>query len=222
MSHKKENNSDASDNVGHDDKPDRGIRIEINDDDRAEPFEGRETELDEDGKIEVEDGLLNQPEAEPSSAEDEEAAASESDRYLRLAAEFDNYRKRTAREFGEIVRTANMRLLRSLVEIIDNFERAMNHENGEDDGDAYRKGVELIYNQLTELLQKEQVTVIESIGKPFDPALHEAMMQVDSNEYGEGIVCQEIQKGYKIDDKVLRHARVVVSRGSSDNKKENK
>ena len=148
------------------------------------------------------------------------ADEAESERYLRLAAEFDNYKKRTAREFGEVFKRANERLLRSLIEIIDNFERALSHESDDNGGEAYRKGIELIYNQLGELLSKEQVTAIESIGQPFDPHYHEAIMQAESEEYGEGIVCQEIQKGYKIDDKVLRHARVSVSKGAPESKKE--
>lgn len=155
-------------------------------------------------------------ETAPPTEEESESEA-ESERFLRLAAEFDNYKKRTSREFGEVIRTANVRLLRELVEIIDNFERAMSHNGADNDGDAYRKGVELIYNQLSDLLQKENVTAIESVGQPFDPVYHDAMMQVESDEYDEGIVCQEIQKGYRIDDRVLRHARVVVSRGSSKN-----
>ncbi len=149
---------------------------------------------------------------ESSSPKKEETDVEvESDRYLRLAAEFDNYKKRTAREFGQIIRTANLRLLREIVDIVDNFERALKDDAGNNEG--YRKGVELIYNQLFNLLKKENVKPIDSVGKPFDPNHHEAMMQAQSDEYDEGVVCQEIQKGYIIDDMVLRHARVVVSNG---------
>lgn len=149
------------------------------------------------------------------SPETVEAAAAEieSERFLRLAAEFDNYKKRTAREFEEIVRRANFRLLRELVDILDNFERALESDAVRENGEAYRKGVELIYNQLADLLAKEDVTSIEAVGRPFDPHCHEAIMQVESEEFDEGIVCQEIQRGYTLGDRVLRHARVVVSRG---------
>ncbi|MEE9442936.1 MAG: nucleotide exchange factor GrpE [candidate division Zixibacteria bacterium] len=148
---------------------------------------------------------------------------SESERYIRLAAEFDNYKKRTAREFGNLIRTANARLLRSLVEIADNFERALDKNNSNDNVDAYIQGIELIYNQITELLSKENVKPIEAVGRAFDPNLHEAMMQQESDEYEEGIVIQEIQKGYQIDEKVLRHAGVIVSSGSKtkNDKEEN-
>jgi molecular chaperone GrpE len=137
----------------------------------------------------------------------------ESDRYLRLAADFDNYRKRTAREFDEIVRTANARLLLSLVEVVDDFERALDEEAVQGDAEAYRRGVELIYAKLRELLHRERVVVMEALGVPFNPAYHEAMMQQPSDEYPEGVVCGIVQKGYLLGDKVLRHARVIVSNG---------
>jgi len=143
----------------------------------------------------------------------EEKLKEKEDRFLRLAAEFDNYKKRTAREFGELVKTANARLLRSLVEITDNFERAVQTDDNGEAGESYKKGVELIYNQMVDLLKKENVTPIEAVGQPFDPNVHEAMMQQPSEEYDEGVIIAEIQKGYRLQDKVLRHARVIVSSG---------
>ncbi|MDD4053169.1 MAG: nucleotide exchange factor GrpE [candidate division Zixibacteria bacterium] len=137
----------------------------------------------------------------------------ESDRYLRLAADFDNYRKRTAREYNEIVRTANARLLQSLVAVVDDFERALFDEAAREEVDAYRRGIELIYNKLRDLLKRERVAVMDVLGKPFDPEYHEAMMQQPSDEYPDGIICGIVQKGYLLDDKVLRHARVIVSSG---------
>ena len=97
---------------------------------------------------------------------------------------------------------------------MDNFERALSTEVSDDNGEAYHKGVELIYNQLSDLLKKENVSCIPAVGEVFNPSYHEAMMQAASEEYDEGIVCQEIQKGYRIEDRVLRHARVVVSSGT--------
>jgi molecular chaperone GrpE len=160
-------------------------------------------------EIEI-DGETAAAPKKPAEKEDE------SERYLRLAAEFENFKKRTAREYSDVVRTANARIIRELVEIQDNFERALTAESGTHNLEAFRQGVELIYNQLTELLKKEQVQPIETVGKPFDPNLHEAMMQQPSNEYGDGIVCGEVQKGYLIGDKVVRHARVIVSTGPAD------
>ncbi|MEZ5359085.1 MAG: nucleotide exchange factor GrpE [Candidatus Zixiibacteriota bacterium] len=150
-----------------------------------------------------------------------EERESESERYMRLAAEFDNYKKRTAREFGDLIKTANARLLRSLVEIADNFERAIQADDNGGNGESYKKGVELIYSQLMDLMKKENVTPIEAVGQPFDPNVHEALMQQPSAEYDEGIIVNEIQRGYKLEDKVLRHARVVVSSGQPQSEENN-
>ncbi len=171
--------------------------------------------------IDIEDGASGNEADSPRTNDVEEKTQNsidekqetESERYLRLAAEFDNYKKRTAREFSEVVKSANARLLRELIEILDNFERALVKNASENNFDSYRKGVELIYNQLTELLRKENVTPIEAVGSPFDPNQHEAMMQQPSDQYAEGVVAQELQRGYKLDSRVLRHARVIVSSG---------
>jgi molecular chaperone GrpE len=160
--------------------------------------------------------------AAPSTEEKlPESEETESDRYLRLAADFDNYRKRTAREFDEITRSANARLLQSLVTVVDDFERALVEEAARGEVDAYRQGVELIYGKLQGLLTRERVTVMDVLGKPFDPAFHEALMQQRSDEYPDGVICGVVQKGYLLGDKVLRHARVIVSggRGAVDDEK---
>lgn len=182
-------------------------KTEINDAESS----GREIEIEE----QSDDASKSQADEEVAEPEKKETAPpeTESERYIRLAAEFDNYKKRTAREFGDLIKTANSRLLRSLIEIADNFERALDKNNSNDNVDGFKQGIELIYNQITELLNKENVKPIESIGKIFDPNLHEAMMQQESDAYDEGIVMQEIQKGYQIDQKVLRHAGVIVSSG---------
>jgi molecular chaperone GrpE len=178
--------------------------------DSTKPAKNEEKTSADEVEIGIEPEEISQDQGDSEVSDEVE---DESDRYLRLAAEFDNYKKRTAREFGQIIRTANLRLLREVVDIVDNFERALKDDAGNNEG--YRKGVELIYNQLFNLLKKENVKPIESVGKPFDPNHHEAMMQAQSDEYDEGVVCQEIQKGYIIDDVVLRHARVVVSNGKT-------
>jgi len=137
------------------------------------------------------------------------------DRLLRNAAEFDNYKKRQARLYEDMVRTANDRVLSDLLEIVDNLERAVEHAaaDNNDANDGLRRGAELILTQMKDLLTRYEVTPIEALGKPFDPNLHEALMQVQSDEYDEGIVAMEINKGYKRGDRVIRHARVGVSTG---------
>ncbi|MCK5126488.1 MAG: nucleotide exchange factor GrpE [candidate division Zixibacteria bacterium] len=176
---------------------------------------------DGDSEVKAEDSESSNQETDAAPVE-EEPRESESERYMRLAAEFDNYKKRTAREFGDIIKRANFRLLQSLVEIADNFERAIESKEDGNNIEGYKKGVELIYSQLAELLKKENISSIEAVGKAFDPNLHEAMMQQESDEYDEGIVIMDVQKGYQLDDKVLRHARVIVSSGKKKSEDENK
>lgn len=146
------------------------------------------------------------------------------DRLLRSMADFDNFKKRTARQFEDIVRTANDRLIAELLEIVDNFERALEHNSAsgadDDTADAVRQGTELIYNQMIELLKRYDVRPIESLGKPFDPKFHEALMTVASEEYAEGVVAVEITRGYMQGTRVLRHARVGVSSGESEQENE--
>ena len=159
--------------------------------------------------------------AEAEAVEDVEVEATEptledqivqlNDRHLRLAAEFDNYKKRTAREWVDRVKSANSELLYELLDTTDNFERALAVEHPDS---AYAEGVKLIFQQLQSLLQKHGVSAIPALGEAFDPDLHDALLHMDSDEYEEGIVCQEIRRGYKLHDRVLRHAQVAVSKGA--------
>lgn len=146
----------------------------------------------------------------------EEKLKEKEDRFLRLAAEFDNYKKRTARQFENMTISSVERVITPLLEVVDNFQRALDSADRNSDFESLKKGMELIYQQLQGILEREGVEEIEAVGKPFDPNLHDAMMQVASDEYGEGIVVQEMMKGYRIKDKVIRHARVVVSKGAPE------
>ncbi len=143
------------------------------------------------------------------------------DQKLRALAEADNHRKRMARQFETVTRAANDRLLGEFLDVVDNLERALEHDaangNSEDtNGAAVREGTALIHQQMLDLLTRHQVRPIDAVGRPFDAAWHEALMQVASDEYDEGIVVSEIRKGYMIGDRVLRHARVAVSRPPED------
>jgi molecular chaperone GrpE len=148
----------------------------------------------------------------------EEELAEQNDRFLRLAAEFDNYRKRTAREWQDRVRSANAELLHDLLEIVDNFERALAVEHEES---AYADGVRMILQQLQAQLEKWGVQVIPALGETFDPARHDALLHVASPDYDEGQVCQEIRRGYMLHDRVLRAAQVAVSKGAEETGNEN-
>jgi len=144
------------------------------------------------------------------------------DKLLRTAAEFDNYKKRIARQYEEIINSANDRIIFDLLEIVDNFERALVHDNDKSDFESFRKGIDLIVNQFKDLLKRYNVTPIEALGKTFDPNLHEAFMQISSDEYKEGLVAVEITRGYKMGNRILRHSKVGVSKGKEekDNEKE--
>ncbi len=137
------------------------------------------------------------------------------DRFLRLAAEFDNYKKRTARQYEEIIRSSNEDLIVRLLEVVDNFHRALDAAEKSSDYESLLKGMELIYQHFDELLKREGVERIEAVGQKFDPNLHDAMMQMDSDEYPEGTVVKEFAVGFKLNGKVIRHTRVAVSGGKA-------
>ena len=151
----------------------------------------------------------NLPQEEVQELEELAAVQKERDEYLdalqRLKAEFDNYRKRVARDQQELVARAAERLVRELVPVLDDLERALNHEGDIDEG------VKLIHRALADALAKEGLSEIATDGK-FDPHTQEALLSQPS-EAEEGTVIQVLQKGYKLGDRVLRPARVVVSGG---------
>jgi molecular chaperone GrpE len=160
-----------------------------------------------------------EPVEESESAETEEKQPADriaelEDRLLRAAADFDNYRKRNARQTDEMIKSANDRLLVELLEIVDSFERAMKHADAEADPNGLKKGMELIYAQLQALMTRYDVTPIDALGQKFDPMYHDAMMQVESEEYPEGVVAGEMAKGYRRGDQIIRHSKVGVSRGT--------
>ncbi len=146
-------------------------------------------------------------------AKSEEQTKELEDRLLRLAAEFDNYKKRMAKEFGYLIKNANENLMLQLLDTLDNFQRALDSAKTSNDYENFHKGVELIYTHMKEILTKEGLKEIEALGKPFDPNFHEAVTQVESDEHDEGIIIDEISKGYMLNDRLLRASKVVVSKG---------
>ena len=135
-------------------------------------------------------------------------------KYLRLHAEFDNYRRRTARENLELVERANAKVLTELCEVIENFDRALETEAGSEAHEDFVKGVSLIAEQFGGILKNHGLEVINPEGLAFDPNQHEAMMQQPSEDIAADHVLQVFQKGYKVKEKVIRHAKVIVSAGA--------
>ena len=133
------------------------------------------------------------------------------DRLLRLAAEFENYRKRVDRDRRDQADAAVASAIEDVLPIVDNLERALQAPAG-GDAEGYRKGVELIYQQMADLLRKRGVTPIESVGAPFDPNLHQAVAHDVSDEHPEGTVMEEFRRGYKLGDRLLRPAMVKVAK----------
>ena len=135
--------------------------------------------------------------------------ADEQDKYLRLAAEYDNYRRRTTKEKESIWNDAKADAAVAFLPVYDNLERAVATEGDEDS--PHKKGLEMIFHQYQEILKKLGVTEIEAQGQPFDPEKHNAVMHIDDENLGENVVSQVFQAGFLLGDKVIRHAIVQVA-----------
>ena len=154
---------------------------------------------------EVKDETTAAPETEaPPAAE----AQNDTDRYLRLMAEFDNYKKRSAKERESIYADVRVDTVSKFLPVYDNLERALGTETADE---AFNKGVEMTFQQLCDVFQKLGVEPIESVGQTFDPNFHNAVMHVEDASYGEGEIVEEFQKGFKCADKVIRFSMVKVA-----------
>ena len=131
------------------------------------------------------------------------------DQFVRLTAEYDNYRKRTAKEKDSLYQDAKADTIREFLAVYDNLERAVSTEGDEDS--PHKKGLEMIFHQYQEILKKLGVTEIEAQGAPFDPEKHNAVIHIDDENFGENVVSQVFQAGFMLGDKVIRHAIVQVA-----------
>jgi molecular chaperone GrpE len=132
-------------------------------------------------------------------------------KYLRAQADFDNFRRRSRQEKEEFAKYASSKLIEQLLPVVDSFERALATGKETTDTDALFKGVDMIFRMLSQVLEQEGLKSIEAVGQPFNPDFHQAIMTVESDEHEEGIVIEEIQKGYNLKDKILRPSMVKVS-----------
>ncbi len=168
---------------------------------------GKSTKDKNKEKIEKLEKKINDLEKEKSDLKDQA---------LRKMAEFENLKRRKEKEFLEHIEFANENLIKELLPILDDFERFLSHANqsdeNEDTNESLRKGMELIYKNLMSVLTKQGLKPIESVGKEFDADLHDALMQMESEEHDSGYVIEEHVKGYMLNDKVIRHAKVLVSK----------
>mgnify|MGYP000178520606 FL=1 len=165
----------------------------------------------------VENGSENAPtvEKEPLSELDQTKAelAEQKDKYLRLMAEFDNYKRRTAKERMELIQTAGKDVIVSLLDVLDDCDRAEKQLTISDDIAVQKEGVQLVFNKIRTTMQAKGLTPMESIGKDFDAELHEAITEVPvPDDKLKGKVIDEVTKGYLLNEKIIRFAKVVVGK----------
>ncbi len=154
------------------------------------------------------------PEQDPAQQKiaELEAKLEEADnRYLRLQADFDNFRRRSRIELEASAKYRAQSIITDLLPAIDNFERAMKMEVDNEQAKSLMQGVDMVYRSLLDALKNEGVEVIEAVGKEFDPHLHQAVMQAEDENYGPNIVVEEFQKGYMLKDRIIRPAMVKVN-----------
>ena len=164
-------------------------------------------EMEEPEKEVLEEGCNENTEKKGVSLNSEEE--DNKTRYLRLAADFANYKKRSEKERSSIHAYANEKLVTDMLDILDNFDRALLQEgNGKD---TFKEGMELIYKQLLGILQRAGLSEIVAKGQPFDPEFHEALMMEPSDEYESGLVIEVLKRGYMLNKKVIRHTLVKVA-----------
>jgi molecular chaperone GrpE len=151
----------------------------------------------------------------------ESEAKNNYDRFLRQVAEFENLKRRSAREREDLSRFANENIIKDLLPIVDNLERAVAHASGGGNGKPIVEGVEMVLKGLLDILAKHGVTQISAIGQPFDPSKHEAIAQIVSDTHEPNAVVEELHKGYSLHDRLLRPALVSVAKMSKSQEKKN-
>jgi molecular chaperone GrpE len=197
----------------------QGVEIESEEPERAEATEnaaegqpeapGAATEPKEAAES-AEEEVNAGPEPEPEDEEErkESSQEEESERYMRLMADFQNYKRRVEKEKSETFAYANEKLVTQLLEVLDNFERALEHEAADE---GFGEGMNMIFKQLTDVLSKSGLEEIKALGEDFDPNFHNAVMTTDDSNYESGKVTNVMQKGYTLNGKVIRPSMVMVN-----------
>lgn len=184
-----------------------------------ERLKERQEKADKDELAQDLDNLVSIKESELKALREKAAKADElQEKILRLQADFDNTRKRFERQNAEFIKYAKEEVLVELLTILDDLERTVEAaEKGQEDFKAFLKGIEMILAHLYEMLKKEGVSPIEAKGKKFDPNFHEPLMQQETEEADEGIVLEELQKGYILNGRVIRTSKVKVAKTKQQN-----
>ena len=206
------------------------IKINSDSEETAKDENTEEPAANNDQPLENETGDVDSADTENSLKEmearfeaKEEEAKETYDRLLRVSAEFENYKKRSAREMEEFKKYANQSLLKEMLSVVDNLELAItSSQDGKTADKTLIEGLNLTLNEILRVFEKFNVTPIEAKGKTFDPAYHEAVMREETDDYPENTVISEFQKGYLIHDRLLRPAMVVVAVPKTTNTKDEK
>ncbi len=199
---------------------------------------GEEKEVKPDGVRNQESGTAQK---EPLHAEAQEVVADEeqqqlqpeevaedfkekfeavNEKHLRLMAEFDNFRKRTSRDYERLIEAANEKLMLELVEVRENFDRALRTTEKNEECKSFHEGMELIYAKFSEILEKNGLEPFAAIGEQFDPQIHDALMKTEHPTLPEDHIAEVFEKGYRLKSRVVKHARVIVSSGVPQNESE--
>jgi molecular chaperone GrpE len=188
---------------GHDQNPDVNVSVNINTDENIAGDQHLNEPVSEESEVEklrTEIENLNQQVAELK------------DRHLRQAADFDNFRRRNAKERVELIQTAGKDVITDLLVVLDDSERAQKQMETADDVNLIKEGVQLVFSKLRNILSGKGLKPMDSAGEDFNPDLHEAITEIDAGKEMKGKVVDEVQKGYYLNDKIIRHAKVVVGR----------
>lgn len=181
----------------------------------SNPFKKDDENLEENIDVtETEEVAEEEQKQEETKSEDNELQKKYDElnsQYIRLAADFDNYRKRQAQERESLLKYGAENTLKKIIEVLDNFERGAKANETVEDCEKVKESFNLVHKQLLEVLSKAGLEIIEAEGKEFDPNFHEAVMQTPTSEYPEHTIINELQKGYKLEDRVLRPSLVNVA-----------
>jgi len=194
-----ENNIQNENEIAADENTEQSV--EINEELIEKAIEASESEDEDDAVSEYNDTATQ-------FAELEEQLEQANDKYLRLYAEYDNYRKRTAKEKTETYQNASVKCIEDLLPVVDSFERALEADCADEN---FKNGMQMIFGQLKTFLDKMNVTAIEALGAEFDPNFHNAIQQQEGTDYESNHVCAVYQKGYMLGDKLVRPAMVAVA-----------
>ena len=175
---------------------------------KQEPESNLEESLSEEIKADQPETVIPKDEMEELRIE----LAEQKDKFIRLYAEFDNFKRRNAKERIELMQTAGRDVIQSLLEVMDDFERADKQMAKSDDVEQIKKGIELIFSKLKNTLSAKGLKEMKSIGTEFNPDVHEAITEIEVPEEMKGKVVDEVEKGYTLNDKIIRFSKVVVGK----------